>query len=73
MMGYYLGSHLPVRELQQGIKGSYCPDYSLLGDQYSMLALDLVKREKETCPDFFFSPRKDLSQIIKSHKHIYQQ
>lgn len=51
MMGYYLGSHLPVRELLQGIKGSYCPDNILLGDQYSALALGLVKREMETCPD----------------------
>ncbi len=54
MMGYYLGSHLPLRELQQGIKGSYCPDNILLGDQYSALALRLVKREMETCPDAIF-------------------
>ncbi len=58
MMGYYLGSHLPVRELQQGIKGSYCPDNILLGDQYSALALGLVKREKETCPDYPPTPGK---------------
>lgn len=58
MMGYYLGSHLPVRELQQGIKGSYCPDNGLLGDQDSVLALGYLKIEKEACPEsqkvFFF-------------------
>lgn len=51
MMGYYLGSHLPVRELQQG---SYCPDNGLLGDQDSVLALGYLKIEKEACPESFF-------------------
>jgi len=54
MMGYYLGSHLPVRELQQGIKGSYCSDNGLLGDQHSVLALGFLKIEKEACPEFCF-------------------
>lgn len=64
-----------MRELQQGIKGSYCPDNGLSGDQYSVLALSFLKIEKEACPEcfFFFFGRKDLSQMIKSYKHIYQQ
>lgn len=64
-----------MRELQHGIKGSYCLDNGLLGDQYSVLALDFVMREKETCPGFFFFSEKDsenyLSKLLKLGQQQY--